>query len=205
MRDIRCITGEIGRDYELVAAAQARSQLPHPISGAPSASYLRSNSSSRQRIDSIPQWRVYPSFVQIGKLATSTGVTVQTIRFYERQGILPEPQRKESGYRVYSDADIRRLRFIRQAKSLGFSLDEIRDILRMRERGHCPCKDVIGIAERHLQGLNRQIEHLTKFRYELERAVRSWRRSGHQTLSAGAICTLIERTMNNKRPKERAS
>src|SRR2546430_15399315 len=89
--------------------------------------------------------------MQIGELAKRSAVTVQTVRFYERLRLLPEPQRKDSGYRVYSGPDLKRLLFVRQAKSLGFSLDEIREILRMRERGHCPCGEVITIAERHLR------------------------------------------------------
>ena len=65
--------------------------------------------------------------MQIGELAKRSAVTVQTVRFYERLRLLPEPQRKDSGYRVYSEPDLKRLLFVRQAKSLGFSLDEIRD------------------------------------------------------------------------------
>src|SRR5437667_11678794 len=89
--------------------------------------------------------------MQIGELAKRSAVTVQTVRFYERLRLLPEPQRKDSGYRVYSESDLKRLRFVRQAKSLGFSLNEIREILRMRERGHCPCGDVVSIAQRHMR------------------------------------------------------
>ncbi len=70
--------------------------------------------------------------MQIGELAKRSGVTVQAVRFYERLKLLPEPQRKDSGYRVYSETDLKRLRFVRQGKSLGFSLDEIRDISNSR-------------------------------------------------------------------------
>lgn len=143
--------------------------------------------------------------MQIGQLADEAGVTVQTVRFYERKRLLPEPVRKESGYRIYSPNDLRRLRFIRQAKALGFSLDEIGDILKMRSRGECPCADVIAIAQRHLRDVEHQLETLTKFRDELRRAVRTWKRSGQQTLSADAICTLIERTMNKTTTRERAT
>jgi len=70
--------------------------------------------------------------MQIGELAKRSGVTVQAVRFYERLKLLPEPQRKDSGYRVYSETDLKRLRFVRQGKSLGFSLDEHRDISNSR-------------------------------------------------------------------------
>ncbi len=134
--------------------------------------------------------------MQIGKLAKEGGVTVQAIRFYERLRLMPQPRRKESGYRVYSDDDVKRLRFIRQAKTLGFSLDEIRDILQMRGRGECPCGEVVSIAERHLEDVEIQIRHLSKFRTELRRAVRSWKRLDEPKVSGDAICALIERTMS---------
>jgi len=91
---------------------------------------------------------------------------------------------------------LKRLRFVRQGKSLGFSLDEIRDILRMREGGHCPCGEVFSIAERHLQSVEQQITQLSKFRAVLTQAVKQWKRSGKQTISADAICVLIERTLD---------
>ena len=135
--------------------------------------------------------------MQIGELAKRSAVTVQTVRFYERLRLLPEPQRKDSGYRVYSESDLKRLRFVRQAKSLGFSLNEIREILRMRERGHCPCGDVVSIAQRHLRTVEEQITQLSKFRDGLSQAVKQWKRSGKQTISADAICVLIERTLES--------
>lgn len=135
--------------------------------------------------------------MQIGELAKGAGLTVQAIRFYERSGLLPSPSRKESGYRVYGEGDVRRLLFIRQAKRLGFSLDEIKSILRMRGRGSCPCDEVIGIAEKHLADAEEQITHLTRFRDELSRTLKLWKRSTKRTVSGDAICTLIERTLNS--------
>ena len=90
--------------------------------------------------------------MQIGEMAKKGGVSIQTIRFYERRGLLPSPPRKESGYRLYGQADLKRLLFIRQAKALGFSLDEIRTILRMRERGQCPCASVLRRRAQNAQG-----------------------------------------------------
>jgi DNA-binding transcriptional MerR regulator len=142
--------------------------------------------------------------MQIGEVAEKGSVSVQTVRFYERQSLLPNPPRKPSGYRVYGDADLRRLLFIRQAKALGFSLQEIREILRMRERGLCPCGSVLKIAERHLHNVESQLRQLSKFRDELRRAVNQWKKSGEQQVSADTFCTLIENTMSDgKRSKER--
>jgi MerR family transcriptional regulator, copper efflux regulator len=135
--------------------------------------------------------------MQIGEVAKKAGVSVQTVRFYERQGLVPSPPRKESGYRLYGEADLKRLLFIRQAKSLGFSLDEIRVILSMRERGQCPCASVLRLAEQHLTNIEHQLRHLAAFRDELRSAIRKWKRSRQQQLSADAFCTLIENTMRN--------
>lgn len=135
--------------------------------------------------------------MQIGQFAKKCGVTVQTVRFYERQGLLSNPPRKDSGYRIYGEAGLKRLMFIRQAKTLGFSLQEIRDILRMRERGQCPCGSVLALAERHLQNIECQLRQLSEFRDELRTAVRQWKHSGKQQLSADAFCILIENAMRN--------
>lgn len=132
----------------------------------------------------------------IGRLAKQAGVNLETVRYYERRELLPEPMRKESGYRVYGPDDLHRLRFIRQAKSLGFSLNEIAEILRMRDKGKCPCVEVTKIGEKHLRDLGEQIKRLRSFHHELSRAVKAWKRMGEQKVSADAICVLIERTMN---------
>lgn len=130
--------------------------------------------------------------MQIGELAKQAGVSVQTVRFYERRKLLSEPARTESGYRQFGPEEVKRLSFIRQAKALGFSLDEIRNTIRSRGRGECPCTDVIAMADRHLAAVTEQIEKVERFKQELSRAVRRWKRAGTQTPSAGAICTLIE-------------
>lgn len=134
--------------------------------------------------------------MQIGEFAKNAGVTVQAVRFYERRGLLPSPPRKDSGYRIYSQSDLRRLQFIRHAKRLGFSLDEIKSVLRMRARGTCPCEEVISIAERHLVETEQQIRYLTRFRDELSRTLTLWKRSKSRTVSGDAICTLIGRTID---------
>lgn len=141
--------------------------------------------------------------MKIGELAKQAGVNVQTVRFYERRELLPEPMRKESGYRTYGPDNLHRLRFIRHAKTLGFSLNEIATILRMREKGKCPCDQVTKIGERHLRDLAQQIDRLRGFHAELSRAVKTWKRLGEQKVSADAICVLIERTMDGTRKKEK--
>ena len=142
--------------------------------------------------------------MQIGEVAKNVGVSVQTVRFYEGQGLMPSPPRKESGYRLYAEADLKRLLFIRQAKALGFSLDEIRTILRMREAGQCPCASVLRLAEQHLKTVEHQIRHLTTFQDEVRRAIRKWKKSGRQQLSADDFCILIENAMSDGSPRRKA-
>jgi DNA-binding transcriptional MerR regulator len=133
--------------------------------------------------------------MKTGELAKRASVSVQTVRFYERQGLLPDPGRTDSGYRRYTEVHLRQLRFIRQAKALGFSLEEIREILHMRGRGQSPCSKVISLVERHLQGVDNQIRQLGTFRRELSKALKQWKRPGARQVSAAAFCVLIERAM----------
>lgn len=136
--------------------------------------------------------------MKIGELARESGAGVQALRFYERSGLLPKPNRTEAGYRVYAAADLRRVELIRQAKRLGFSLDEIKRILRLRQQGSCPCGEVINILETHLRETDDQIRHLQRFRKEIARTLREWKRSGTEGIPGEVICGLIERTIPKK-------
>ena len=133
--------------------------------------------------------------MRIGELAKAGEVSVQAVRFYERRGLMPIPNRRESGHRIYGPPDLRRLRFIAQAKKLGFSLDEIRSVLHMRARGACPCGEVVKTAERHLHRAEQQIRHLERFRAVLTRTLKQWKKAGPRSVSGAAICNLIERTI----------
>jgi DNA-binding transcriptional MerR regulator len=137
--------------------------------------------------------------MQIGELAKQAGVNVQTVRFYERKKLLPAPNRKPSGYRVYSNEDLHRLLFIRQAKTLGFSLDEIREILALRARAGCPCDRVLSMAEQHLHDIRQKIRQLARFEKELGLAAKQWRESKQPELAANEFCALIERRMPHQR------
>ncbi len=78
----------------------------------------------------------------IGQVARETGVNVQTVRYYERRGLVPRPPRRASGYRLYSEETVRRISFIRHAKALGFSLDEIAELLSLRSEPGTPCSEI---------------------------------------------------------------
>ncbi len=136
--------------------------------------------------------------MKIGELAGQLGMTAQAVRFYERAGLLKVPERTMSGYRRYGAADVKRLRFIRKAKELGFSLAEIGDILRMHDAGQVPCAQVMAIAARHLRETEAEIRRLTRFRAELSKALRQWKKLPARAVTGGAICELIERTIDDK-------
>lgn len=140
--------------------------------------------------------------MQIGELAKRSGVSVQTVRYYERYGLLRKPERKPSRYRVFGDRDVHHLRFILHSKTLGFTLDEIKHILHLREKQACPCGEVLRIGEERLTELEAQIEELTNFRNQLARAVKDWKKCPGKAPSGDAICVLIERTMSQVANKQ---
>jgi len=133
--------------------------------------------------------------MRIGELAKQTGTSVQALRFYERSGLLPKPTRTDSGYRLYASGDLRRVELIRQAKRLGFSLDEIKRILRLREQGSCPCGEVVQMLEKHMRETDEQIRNLQRFRRELAGTLDDWKKSGDEGIPGDVICGLIERTI----------
>lgn len=107
----------------------------------------------------------------IGKLAREAGVGIDTVRFYEREGLLPRPQRTASGYRLYAPADAERVRFIRRAKALGFALGEISELLRLNAGGGSR-SSVKKLAQRRLDDLDRKIRDMTAIRTALAHLVR---------------------------------
>ena len=105
--------------------------------------------------------------LSIGQLARSAGVGVETVRFYERQGLLQEPARKDSGYRQYAEDVIARLRFIKRAKELGFSLKEIKELLALRVDPDTTCADVRSKAQAKIADVEEKIEALQKIKKAL--------------------------------------
>jgi len=95
-------------------------------------------------------------------LARRTGCNLETIRYYEKIGMMPEPPRTEAGYRAYDDRHVERLRFILRARELGFSLDDIRGLLALVDRGTQTCVDVKDRTERHLADVREKIAGLKR-------------------------------------------
>jgi len=109
----------------------------------------------------------------IGRLALECGTSVDTIRYYEREGLLAPPRRARSGYRVYASDAVVRLRFIRQAKTLGFSLEEIGELLALRRDPRSTCTDVRDRARAKIADIERRIVSLDRMKGVLERLERT--------------------------------
>jgi MerR family mercuric resistance operon transcriptional regulator len=107
----------------------------------------------------------------IGRLSELTGVNIETIRYYERTKVLPAPARTASGRRVYQLADARTLAFLRRARELGFSLDEIRALLRLGGPEKASCREVRRIAAHHLDDIRAKISDLRKLERLLAKTV----------------------------------
>lgn len=105
--------------------------------------------------------------MKIGDLAKAIGCDVQTVRHYEKEGLLPQPVRSESGYRLYQAADAERLRFIRRCRELGMSLPEVRVLLRYRDQPDAACGEVNSILDHHLAGIDEKIAVLLGLREAL--------------------------------------
>lgn len=107
----------------------------------------------------------------VGEVAQRAAVNLQTIRFYEREGLLPKPPRTASNYRVYSEDAIRRVRFIKRAQELGFSLKDIRELLALRARPGTRCADVRLQATAKLQDIEEKIGTLRRMRRALTKLI----------------------------------
>jgi len=107
----------------------------------------------------------------IGVLSKRSGVNIETIRYYERVKMLAPPPRTASGRRVYDSRDIRMLIFIRRARELGFSLDEIRALLRLGAPGQASCREVREIAAHHLEDIREKLHDLQKLERLLAKTV----------------------------------
>ena len=109
--------------------------------------------------------------ISIGDLAKATDTKVETIRYYERAGLLPAPARTTGNYRSYEPAHRTRLGFIRRARELGFSLKEVQDMLQLSDDKQRSCSEVDAIARTHLQDVERKIADLTRLRTELRHLI----------------------------------
>jgi Cu(I)-responsive transcriptional regulator len=122
----------------------------------------------------------------ITETAREAGVNTQTLRYYERRGLLPKPPRRGSGYRDYSDDAVRIVRFIKRAQELGFSLDEIEQLIRLRGVRRGERQRVRAIAERKVVEIDKKIAQLQSMRAALDHLIASCHRGG------AAECPIID-------------
>ncbi len=126
-----------------------------------------------------------------GETAKELGVGIQTLHFYEGQKLIPRPPRTASGYRHYTPEIIERVRFIRKAQALGFSLDEIKEILGLAKKGTSPCGRVQAALAEKLREVDRRLEELRGFRAELASLIaQAPKLSRHE--AEAQVCSIVE-------------
>lgn len=132
--------------------------------------------------------------MKIGDLARATGTKVETIRFYETEGLLPKPARSAANYRIYDRAHLDRLSFVKRSRDLGFTLVQVRELLRLADDPGASCIDVDVIAARHVAEIDRKVSDLQALRSELVRRLDSC------SQSTIADCRIVEALAPNALP-----
>ncbi len=132
--------------------------------------------------------------LHVGAVAKKAVVGVQTLHYYERINLLPNPARSEANYRLYSADAVRRVTFIKKAQAVGFALAEIKEILDLKSHGRAPCHKVTELGEKHLQEIDARLAQLRAYRRAVVQSLTSWReKTAHRRNCAGEFCDLIER------------
>jgi DNA-binding transcriptional MerR regulator len=133
--------------------------------------------------------------MRIGELAARFGLNPKTIRYYEEIDLLPRAARLDSGYRLYDEQDAERLGFIRRAKTLGLSLDEIRDILSVQAEGEPPCGQVLDLLDLKISAIDQRMAELQAFRADLATLRVAWTDEDtrvRRVATSACICPIIE-------------
>ncbi|HRH43216.1 MAG TPA: heavy metal-responsive transcriptional regulator [Pyrinomonadaceae bacterium] len=140
--------------------------------------------------------------LKIGEVSRLSGIGIEALRFYEKSGLLDRPKRTNSGYRLYDESVLERLAFVKKAQVLGFSLDEIKQLIENKRAGGNPCTEVREFVRHRLNDLNERIEQMIRFRDELNAALGEWDEVGEKE---GHVCGLIEESHISQKgkPKEK--
>lgn len=125
-----------------------------------------------------------PETLTIGVLAEAAGVNVETIRFYQRKGLMREPDRPLGGIRRYGEADLARVRFIKSAQRLGFSLDEVADLLKLEDGTYC--QQARDLGRKKLEDVRAKISDLKRIEVALADLIKRWYASGYPILTWAA-------------------
>jgi MerR family transcriptional regulator, mercuric resistance operon regulatory protein len=123
------------------------------------------------QLDLVPGYGVHAGGVRTSEVAAQAQVKTQTLRYYERRGLLPEPARTRSGYRAYTPDAVRVVRFVKRAQQLGFTLDDIEELLHLAQGGPASCDEARAMARTRIADLQRRIEELAGMRDALARLV----------------------------------
>lgn len=129
--------------------------------------------------------------MKIGELATACDLPAQTIRFYEKRGLLPEPKRLPNGYRSYDDVIVERIAFIRRSQAAGLTLAEIGGVLNVRAEGNAPCSHVSELLTTKLGKIQDRIDELTALKVELSALVERSKQLDPADCTAGQICHIL--------------
>lgn len=127
----------------------------------------------------------------VGTAAEAAGVSPKAVRLWESKGLLPPAERTEAGYRLFAEDDLAVLRFIRQARALGLSLAEIKDILGLQRDGAAPCDRVTEVLDTHIAEIDRTLADLRRLRQSLV-SVRSAARETRSRGGTAVVCHIIE-------------
>lgn len=131
--------------------------------------------------------------LKIGEVASQSGLSVKTIRYYEEIGLLtPTVERSESRYRLFDVSVLTRLNFVKRAKSLGLSLSEIREILEICDRGQLPCGEVKQCLEAKVEAINQQIVALESLKGELQALLKDWQDQPSPEQATKTVCPNIQ-------------
>ena len=137
--------------------------------------------------------------LRTGEVAARAGVNIQTLRYYERRGLIQEPERRASGYREYPSDAVRLIRFIKRAQELGFTLTEIEELLRMRNDQTAKCADVRAAAQTKIGGVDQKIRSLRAMKRALGVLVNSCTSDG-----STRECPILEALDDTSRKKRRS-
>lgn len=131
----------------------------------------------------------------VSELAGRVGTTADTVRYYERIGLLPEARRSDAGYRLYEEPDVERLRFIKRAQSFGLQLDDIGELVRIRDEGLCPCGHTREKLNAKLEEIEQQIIELEDLRSDIRELLDSGEVAGDGCWPCGSnLLTIEDRT-----------
>jgi MerR family mercuric resistance operon transcriptional regulator len=130
--------------------------------------------------------------MRIGELGSACDLPTRTIRFYERRGLLPEPQRSANGYRTYDEASVSRLRFIRAAQAAGLTLAEIQGVTELRDEGSTPCEHVHGLLETKLLEIRDRIIQLQGLAGELQTLIARSNSLDPAECTKDSVCHILQ-------------